>query len=153
MKGSDGKFSCNKILEERVFSYITDEMKSQVIANKYSRSQAAQAVAGDFDGDGKTEFAVVFKDDVASQNNINVTVYKWNNGSFTKANNKVSYDGKNSAWNAYVTVNVSALGLKAARLTLTETAKMKLLCCFSFMRTCNHMPKILKAKVLRCFLT
>ena len=98
-------------------------MKSQAIANKYSRYQAAQEVAGDFDGDGKTEFAVVFKDDVASQNNINVTVYKWNNGSFTKANNKVSYDGKNSAWNAYVTVNVSALGLKAARADLDGDGK------------------------------
>ena len=89
-------------------------MKSQVIANKYSRSQAAQAVAGDFDGDGKTEFAVVFKDDVASQNNINVTVYKWNNGSFRNANNKVSCDDKSPFWN-YTNTETSALGLKAAR--------------------------------------
>ena len=106
-----------KLLEERVYSYTSSEMRTSLIVSNYSRYPVAQAVAGDFDGDSKTEFAVVFKDDVASQNNVNVTVYKWSNNSFTKANNKVSYDGQTS----YTTI--SALGLKAARADLDGDGK------------------------------
>ncbi|MBQ7193017.1 MAG: hypothetical protein IJR98_01430 [Synergistaceae bacterium] len=90
-KDSGGNYSYETLKEETVCTY-TGRMKRGYIENGADYYPSAETVAGDFDGDGNTEIAVVFKDDADDKNEsvfgrLNITVYKWNKdkGSFDTA--------------------------------------------------------------------
>lgn len=85
---------------------------------------SAETVAGDFDGDGKTEIAVVFKDDTDEKytyvfGQLNVTIYKWDNnsGSFASATQNISVNDHDRHQTQYYDDEwwTNFLGLKAVR--------------------------------------
>ena len=121
LKNNNGTYSYDTVVKsEKVCSY-TDKMKDGRVTT-YAHFATAEALAGDFDGDGKTEIAVVYKDDYCDEDEklernyawgkINVRIYKWNNGSFRSesANTDYNYirtlDGPHEAF---------ILGLRAAK--------------------------------------
>ena len=61
-KDSDGKYSYETLKEETVCTY-TGRMKRGYIGRGVDYYPSAETVAGDFDGDGNKEIAVVYKDD------------------------------------------------------------------------------------------
>lgn len=127
-KDSGGNYSYETLKEETVCTY-TGRMKRGYIESGVDYYPSAETVAGDFDGDGNKEIAVVFKDDADDKNKsvfgrLNITVYKWNkdNGSFDTAT-QARYVNYQHSWSTplgdygydegYDEVNL--IGLKAVR--------------------------------------
>ncbi|MBR0232758.1 MAG: hypothetical protein IJQ47_01785, partial [Synergistaceae bacterium] len=82
---------------------ILETGSNQAFAESAPLQAASQVLAGDYDGDGQDEIAVVFRDTVHNTadkskektviGNINVTIYKWNkNGGYDSKNSNVSYN-------------------------------------------------------------
>ena len=82
---------------------ILETGSNQAFADSAPLQAASQVLAGDYDGDGQDEIAVVFRDTVHNTadkskektviGNINVTIYKWNkNGGYDSKNSNVSYN-------------------------------------------------------------
>lgn len=122
-KDSGGKISSKVVKTETVCTY-TGRMKDGLIKGRSDYYPSAETVAGDFDGDGKTEIAVVFKDDTDDKSEfifgqINVTIYKWDNnsGSFASATQQTSVNSQGRHQTEYYddTWWVNFLGLKAVR--------------------------------------
>ena len=123
LKNNNGTYSYDTVVKsEKVCSY-TGRMKNGTVQD-IADFAAAEALAGDFDGDGKTEIAVVYKDDVQDVGSsdyawgkINVRVYKWNNGSFKSENANTSYNYLSQGPRTYI------LGFKSARADLDGDGK------------------------------
>lgn len=126
-KDSGGDYSYETLKEETVCTY-TGRMKRGYIENGADYYPSAETVAGDFDGDGNTEIAVVFKDDADDKNvsvfgRLNITVYKWNKdkGSFDTATQAryVNYQNSWSSSSEYGSdegfEEANIVGLKAVR--------------------------------------
>ncbi|MBR0079852.1 MAG: hypothetical protein IJP69_05710 [Synergistaceae bacterium] len=82
---------------------ILETGSNQAFAESAPLQAASQVLAGDYDGDGQDEIAIVFRDTVHNTadkskektviGNINVTIYKWNkNGGYDSKNSNVSYN-------------------------------------------------------------
>ena len=74
----------------RIYSYSNPDYITTWSYNGWNRMPGAEILAGDFDGDGKTELGVVFQGDISSGNrsgkfyggtvgNLYTYLYKWNN--------------------------------------------------------------------------
>lgn len=129
-KDSGGKISSKVVKTETVCTY-TGRMKEGV-KGRSDYYPSAETVAGDFDGDGKTEIAVVFKDDADEKDpyvfgRINLTVYKWDNnsGSFASATQQTSVNNVGSHQDQYEDSKwwVNFLGLKAVRCDFNGEGK------------------------------
>ena len=121
LKNNNGTYSYDTVVKsEKVCSY-TDKMKDGRVTT-YAHFATAEALAGDFDGDGKTEIAVVYKDDSRDEEDklyrfhawgkINVRIYKWNNGSFRSESANTDYNYINPVDRIH---EVFILGLRATK--------------------------------------
>ncbi|MBQ7217051.1 MAG: hypothetical protein IJS39_13830, partial [Synergistaceae bacterium] len=124
-KDSSGNYSYREIVTENCCTY-TGPMKDGYVGGRPDFYPAADTVAGDFDGDGNTEIAVVFKDDKPHSDDpdklvfgqLNITIFKWDSdsGSFSKGANSIAVNYYNVySYNYFATYRVNLLGLKAAR--------------------------------------
>lgn len=118
-KDSGGNYSYETLREENVCTY-TGRMKEGYIGGRPDYYPSAETVAGDFDGDGNKEIAVVYKDDSDEKSEyifgqVCIKIFKWNkdSGSFTTATQQraVNY----TADEGYERFYINFLGLKAVR--------------------------------------
>ena len=95
---SNGTLTADKTVEEKVYGYKGGQLleSSNSSFDGFFMTPVADVAAGDFDGDGKTELAIVYKSNETSvkdntgiygrtglaKGSAVVKVYKWSNGAF-----------------------------------------------------------------------